>query len=110
MSVLNDVLDFYIREAWTRTDDGTMVPSAALLADRGVKAMEFKHPTQTIEPPPESAVQAAYRLSLAEVAEATRDMLLAMSMPPGQARTRKIGSACVALQNAEFRIRQVTRS
>lgn len=87
-----------------------MVPSAALLADRGVKAMEFRHPTHTIEPPAESAVQASYRLSLAELADAMREMIIAMGMTPGPARTMKIGSATVMMQNAEYRIRSVTRS
>lgn len=109
MSALNAMLDFYITEAWTKSDDGTRVPSPTLLADRGVKAMEFKHAAPETKIP-ETAVQAAYQLSAAEVAEALRDLLLAMNMPPTEARTMKLGSACIALQNAEYRIRSVTRS
>ena len=110
MSALHRVLEFYTKEAWTKADDGTMVPSAALLADRGVIALDFMHPTVQISPPPEAAVQAAYRVAIAEVCEALRDMIDAMNMPHTEARTMKIGSACVALQNAEYRVRSVTRS
>ena len=110
MSALSKVLDFYTKEAWVKNEDGTMVPSAALLADRGVIALDFMHPTVQIAPPPEASVQAAYALSAAELAEALRDLLHAMNMPHTESRTMKIGSLCVALQNAEYRIRSVTRS
>lgn len=110
MSALSKVLEFYTKEAWAKNEDGTMVPSAALLADRGVVALEFMHPTVQISPPPEAAVQSTYALAAAEISEALRDLLLAMNMPHAEARTMKIGSACVALQNAEYRIRSVTRS
>lgn len=110
MSALAKVLEFYTKEAWVKADDGTMVPSPALLADRGVLALDFMHPTVQITPPPEASVQAAYALAAAEIAEALRDILLAMNMPHTEARTMKLGAACVALQNAEYRIRSVTRS
>lgn len=110
MSELFKVLEFYTKDAWTKADDGTLIPSAALLADRGVKALDFMHPTVQITPPPEVAVQAAYAVAAAEIAEALRDLLLAKNMPHTEARTMKIGAACAALQNAEYRIRSVTRS
>jgi hypothetical protein len=110
MSALHKVLEFYTREAWIKNEDGTMVPSPALLADRGVVALDFMHPTVQISPPAEAAVQAAYRTSVAELCEALRDLTHAMSMPHTEARTMKIGSACVGIQNAEYRIRSVTRS
>ncbi len=110
MSALHRVLEFYTKEAWIKADDGTMVPSPALLADRGVMALDFMHPTVQINPPPEPAVQAAYAMAAAEIAEALRDLLHAKNMPHTEARTMKIGAACVALQNAEYRIRSVTRS
>jgi hypothetical protein len=110
VSALFKVLEFYTKDAWTKNEDGTMVPSAALLADRGVIALDFMHPTVQINPPPEAAVQAAYMMAAAEVAEALRDLLHAMAMPHTEARTMKIGSLCVALQNAEYRLRSVTRS
>lgn len=110
MSALHRVLEFYTKEAWIKSDDGTMVPSPALLADRGVIALDFMHPTVTINPPPEASVQAAYAVAAAEIAEALRDLLHAKNMPHTEARTMKIGAACVALQNAEYRIRSVTRS
>ena len=109
MSALQDVLDFYIKEAWMANDDGTMVPSAALLADRGVKAMSYKHAAPET-PPPEQAVQACYYLAAGEIAEALRDIVFSMNMPHSEARTVKLGQACVTLQNAEYRIRSVTRS
>lgn len=110
MTALHRVLEFYTKEAWVKNEDGTMVPSPALLADRGVVALEYMHPTVTISPPPESSVQAAYELAAAEIAEALRDILLAKIMPHTEARTMKLGAACAALQNAEYRIRSVTRS
>lgn len=110
MSALHKVLEFYSKEAWIKNEDGTVVPSAALLADRGVVALDFMHPTVQISPPPEAAVQAAYAMAAAEIAESLRDLLHAMNMPHTESRTMKIGSACVAMQNAEYRIRSVTRS
>jgi hypothetical protein len=63
-----------------------------------------------IAPPPEASVKSAYALAAAEIAEALRDLMLVINMPHTESRTMKIGSLCVALQNAEYRIRSVTRS
>jgi hypothetical protein len=109
MSALADLLNFYCNEAWVMNDDNVKVPSPALLADRGVRAMEFKFAAgeQQI---PEASVQANYRLAAAEIADAIRDLITAMGMPHSQHRTMRIGTAAVKLQNAEYRIRSVTRS
>lgn len=109
MSALANLLEFYGRTGWKKADDGSIVPTADLLADRGAMARKYDRPSEG-GVPPSDIVQANYLISLAEIAEAQRDLALAVNMPPGEARNMKIGSLCIALQNAEYRLRMVTRS
>jgi hypothetical protein len=109
MSALADLLDFYGRTAWAKNDDGEIIPGPTLLQDRGSMARKYDRPSEGGVPPGD-IIQANYLISMAEIAEAQRDLALAINMPPGEARNMKLGSLCVALQNAEYRIRMVTRS
>jgi hypothetical protein len=109
MSALNDMLDFYMEGGWAKNDAGVLVPSPELLADQGKKARRYKHPSEA-GAPPENIVQANYLISLAELSDALRDVALCANMLPSEHRNMGIGSACVKMQNAEYRLRLVTRS
>jgi hypothetical protein len=109
MSALNDMLDFYMEGGWQKNDAGVLVPSPELLADQGQKARSYKHPSEKGIPPAD-IVHANYLISLAEIADGLRDIALCVNMLPTEHRTMGLGSACVKLQNAEYRIRMVTRT
>lgn len=108
MSKMHDTMAFYA-QSWDINEDGVKVPSIELLHDRGERARAMIHPAAE-KVQPENIVQSVMKISCVEIAEALRDLLLASNMQVGEARNMKIGSACVALQNAEHRIRSVTRA
>lgn len=109
MSKMHDVMEFYAKTGWEKNQDGVLVPTIELLRDQGslARSMIYAGPKDV---QPENVVQSVYRISAAEIAESLRDILHAMNMQPGEHRNMTIGSACVRLQNAEYRIRSVTRS
>jgi hypothetical protein len=111
MSTLDDLLDFYIKEAWTKDEeDGTLHPSDMLIADKGRRAYEFKHPTEGKPLVTEDVRKAAYIVALAEIADAMRDLARCINMPHSEHRVLTIGLCIQNLQNAEFAIRKVTRT
>lgn len=109
MSRLADLLDFYGRTGWKKDDSGVLVPTIELVADRGKMAQDYMRPSEK-GVPPEDIVKANYIMSAAEIAEASRDLLLAINMVESNTRAMKIGSLCIQLQNAEYRLRMVTRT
>ena len=106
---LSDIILFYGTTAWERDSEGNINASAALLADKGRMMHQFQHPSEA-GIPPENIIQANFAMSSAEIAEALRDILLAMNMPPSESRNSRIGQATQQLQKAEYRLRLVTRS
>ena len=108
MSKMHDVCEFYAK-SWEKNQDGVLVPKIELLRDQGALAKSMINPASS-EVQPENIVQSVLKISCAEIAEALRDLLHAHVMQPGEHRNMTIGQACIRLQNAEYRIRSVTRS
>jgi hypothetical protein len=106
---MHDVLEFYAKKAWEQNQDGVMVPSIALLQDRGELARSLINAAPK-DVQPENIVQSAYKISAAAIASALSDILHGMVMQPGEHRVMTIAQACVRLQDAEHRIRSVTRA
>lgn len=110
MSSMHDVIDFYANKAWIRSADNKEVqPSNDLLLDGGNLARAFLNAGPT-EAQPENIQQSVLRISCMEVAEALRDLMRGMAMPPGENRVITIAGACIALQKAEHRMRSINRS
>lgn len=108
MSKMHDIMEFYSK-SWTKNAEGVLVPSLELLQDKGELARSMIHAGPK-EAQPENIVQSVMKISCAEIAEALRDLLHAQVMQPGEHRNMSVGQACIRLQNAEHRIRSVTRS
>jgi hypothetical protein len=104
MTRVQEVVDFY---ATAFDKDGN--PTKELLDDKGKTASQFLRPSLG-GVPPESVIKQNYLLSSQEIAFAMAELLAATMMPPGEGRCMKIGSCIQKLQNAEYRIRMVTRS
>jgi hypothetical protein len=104
MTRVQEVVDFY---ATAFDKDGN--PTKELLDDKGKTASQFLRPSLG-GVPPESIIRQNYLLSSQEIAFAMADLAAATLMPPSEARAMKVGAAVQKLQNAEYRLRMVTRS
>lgn len=107
MSRLHDLLQFYGRDGWAENTDGLLVPTTELLNDGGQRARYYASPT-TISVG-RGILDSAVLSASANIAEALRDLMLAASLPMGESKIMKIGSAAVSLQNTEFNLRFVNR-
>jgi hypothetical protein len=105
VTALFDLVTFYSVDAWTKDADGNVHPSQLLLEDQGKRALAYHHPSHG-KVWEEKAIQANYHLAMAELADAVRDLALAMNMPPGESRNFKIGGLCVKLQNIDYSLRR----
>jgi hypothetical protein len=107
MSRYHDVLEFYGKLGWRKDEERGLVPDLALLQDQGKLALSVIHAGPK-EKQPENVVRQVMNVSTAEIAEALRDLIIANNMVPSEHRTMLIGRSCIALQNAEWRIRSTT--
>lgn len=109
MSKLVDLLEFYIKDAWIKDEDGVLHPSVELLKDQGKRALDFKHadPKWRMN---KSAVHSMYILQLGMLADCIRELAIASNMPASELRNMKVGSLCEKLQRVEYALRETEES
>lgn len=107
MTRIIPMLDFYMKDAWKKDENGVLHPSPELLADQGKRAYDYLHaePKRKIEP---EHRRAAMLTIAAEISDCLRDLLFAINMPPSESQNLKVGSLCSRISEAEYSLREMS--
>lgn len=105
MSKLYELLEFYIKDAWKKDEEGNLHPSPELIKDQGKRATAFKHaePKWKMD---KTGVHARLLLLSEETIIAAGTILRAARMPASEHRNMILGSVSEVLQRVEYALRE----